>query len=349
MFNLLSILQQLGHKVTFVPANLAYEQPYVGLLQERGIEVIHAPYAKSVESYIVKHARHFDVIVLSRANVADRFIGWINKYAPDALVIFDTVDLHFVREQRMAEVFQSASLRRLAEKRKRQELAIASRADITLVVSPVEKSILEEMAPELSVEIVSTIHETQGGATSFEQREGILFIGGFHHPPNVDAVVYYVQEIVPLIRQELGEITHYIVGSNPPLRVISLAADDIEVTGYVKDVSGYFNNCRLSVAPLRYGSGVKGKVNMSMSYGLPVVATSVAAEGVFLTHESDVLIGDDARSFAHAVVRLYSDEVLWKRLSENGLKNIEKHFSKSVARRALEDILSAHPKAAVFR
>jgi GT2 family glycosyltransferase len=315
MFELLDIFRELGHKVTFVPANLAYQQPYVSNLQERGVEVLYSPYIKSVEKYLRDSGGHFDVIVLSRADVADRFINHVKKYSPDALVIFDTVDLHFLREQRMAEVKNSSSLQRLAENRKKQELDIASKADITVVVSSVEKEFIQESSP-------------------------ILFVGGFEHPPNTDAAIYYVQEILPLIRQRLGGTNTYIVGNNPPPAITSLASRDVIVTGYVEDISNYFNKCRVSIAPLRYGSGVKGKINMSMSYGLPVVGSSIATEGMYLRNDFNALIADDATLFADAVVRLYSDETLWNKLSANGLSNVDKYFSKDIAREALENIFS---------
>jgi glycosyltransferase involved in cell wall biosynthesis len=336
-------MQDLGHKITFIPENLRYQQPYADMLQERGIEVVYSPYSRSLEGYLSKRGRDFEVIILSRADVADKFIDCVRKYAPDALVVFDTVDLHFVREQRMAELKNSSSLRRLAQNRKKQELEIAAKADITLVVSPTEKHVIQECRPELRVQILSNVHEVHGSATAFQDRDGILFIGGFEHPPNSDAVIYYVQEIFPLIRKKLVNTVTYIVGSNPPPAIVAVGSHDIVVTGYVEDVFNYFNKCRLSIAPLRYGSGVKGKVNMSMSYGLPVVATSTAAEGMHLRDEFDVLIADEAESFADAVVRLYTDEALWKKLSENGLKNVEKYFSKSVARKTLADILNITP------
>ncbi|RZB38080.1 MAG: O-antigen biosynthesis protein [Desulfobacteraceae bacterium Eth-SRB2] len=340
MFELLDIFRELGYKVTFVPDNLAYQQPYVSNLQERGVEVLYSPYIKSVEKYLRDSGGHFDVIVLSRADVACRFINYVKEYSPDALVIFDTVDLHFLRERRMAELKNSRSLQRLAEDRKKQELDIASKADITVVVSPVEKEIIQKSSPELRIEIVPTIHEVHGSGSSFQKRDGILFVGGFEHPPNTDAAIYYVQEILPLIRQRLGGTNTYIVGNNPPSAITLLASRDVIVTGYVEDISNYFNKCRVSIAPLRYGSGVKGKVNMSMSYGLPTVVSSIAAEGMFLSDGCDALIADTPKSFANAVVRLYNDEILWNKLSANGLSNVEKYFSKDMAKETLENIFS---------
>lgn len=341
MFRMLDLFQSLSYEASFMPVNLEHRLPYVQQLQERGVEVLCTPYIDSVEAYLDRHAREFSVIVLSRVEVADRHIDRVRRAAPEAFVIFDTVDLHFLREERMARLQSDRHLLDLAMKRREQELSVAGKADVTLVVSPVEQGVIEELSPELEVAILSNIHEVHGRSVSFAGREGILFIGGFNHPPNVDAMRYFIGEVLPLIRRSLGEVPVFIVGSNPPPEVQALASEQVHVTGYVKDVSGYFERCRLSVAPLRYGAGVKGKVNMSMSYGLPVVASRIAVEGMHLHDGVDVLVADDAQGFADSVVRLYSDSDLWAKLSDNGIRNIETHFSIAAARRALERILIA--------
>ena len=130
-----------------------------------------------------------------------------------------------------------------------------------------------------------------------------------------------------------------IVGSKVPETIRALAADDLVVAGWVPDVAPYFEGCRVSIAPLRYGAGVKGKVNLAMSYGLPVVATATSVEGMFLAPGEDVLVADDAAAFADAIVRLYDDEALWRKLAAGGRANIERHFSRAVAKRALARLL----------
>jgi glycosyltransferase involved in cell wall biosynthesis len=154
----------------------------------------------------------------------------------------------------------------------------------------------------------------------------------------VDAVLWYAREVLPQVRQQLPGVTTYIVGSKVPATIRALAAPDFVVTGYVPDVAPFFTDCRLSIAPLRYGAGVKGKVNQSMSYGLPVVATSPSIEGMGLEPGRDILVADDADSFATSLVRLYRDDPLWERLSQGGLANVEERFSSRVARQALEEI-----------
>ena len=335
MQQLMEILVNLGCKVTFVADNLEYRQPYVTALQQSGIEVQFHPYASSVTLLLGTRGDEFDIVVLSRHYIAAKHIDAVRVFAPQALLVFDTVDLHFLREERLAELNASAMEKRAAESRRTEELALIRKADLTLVVSPVEKEILESLDPDAQVMLLSTIHEPLAVGKAFSEREGLLFIGGFRHPPNTDAILWYGNEILPRLRERLPGIKTYVVGMDPPATIKALAAEDLVITGHVPDLTPYLNGCRLSISPLRYGAGVKGKVNHAMSYGLPVIATTPSIEGMHLTPDVDVLIGDDPETFVDAVVRGYRDQELWNALSEAGRENIRKHFSRDVARGAV--------------
>jgi glycosyltransferase involved in cell wall biosynthesis len=179
--------------------------------------------------------------------------------------------------------------------------------------------------------------EPQGA--DFADRRDILFIGAFAHPPNTDAVLWLAGEILPLIQAELPDLVCHVIGAEPPARIRALDCERLKIHGYVPDVRSFFDGCRLSVAPLRYGAGVKGKVNQSLAHGLPVVATHQAAEGMFLKDGVSVLLADEPKAFACAVVRLYRDQALWERLSSGGLEVMEAHFSFAAARRALDELV----------
>ena len=339
MVELLKVLRELDYKVTFAAANLEYREPYVGDLQERGIEVLYRPYVASIEEYLRIKGKQFGTIVLCRVDLAKWLIDTVRRYAPETRVIFDTVDLHFLREERLARVKNSPSLMALAGKRKNTELETAAKADVVIVVSSVEKEILREVDGDLRIEIVSNIHDLHGCERPFHERNHVMFLGGFEHFPNVDAVKFFVTSILPIIQLKLPGIRTYIVGNKPPDDIKALESLNVCITGYVEDLSFYFNECRVFVAPLRFGAGVKGKMNMSMSYGLPIVGTSVAVEGTYLEDEEDVLIADDPQPFAEKVVKLYQDEKLWNKLSRNSMRKLETHFSRAVAKRTLKGIL----------
>jgi hypothetical protein len=208
------------------------------------------------------------------------------------------------------------------------------------VVSPLERAVLASERPFLNVEIVSNVHTLRGRRAGFDARQDILFVGGFQHPPNVDGIRWFVSEVWPLVRRELPEARLHIAGSNTPVEVTSLASDSVIVHGWVPDLDPLLDRARVSVAPLRVGAGVKGKINQAMSYGLPVVATSIAVEGMNLEQERQVLIADAPDAFARALTRLYLDGELWARLSDGGLENVRTCFSDTVAEAALRRVIA---------
>jgi len=340
MQSLLEVLTGMHCKVTFVADNLEYREPYVARLQQAGIEVLFHPYVSSIADFLARRGGEFDIVVVSRYYIASKHVDAIRKFAPRALLVFDTVDLHFLREERLAELEGSALVKAAARAKREEELAMIRRSDVTLVVSTVEQKLLHEIVPDSPVMILSNIHEPVDGGKPFAEREGLVFIGGFQHPPNVDAVLWYAQEILPRVREQLPGVKTYVVGSKAPGTIKALAADDLVVTGYVPDVTPFFTGCRVSIAPLRYGAGVKGKVNLAMSHGLPVVATSASVEGMHLAPGEDVLVADDPETFADAIAQVYRDEALWQKLAAGGVENIRRHFSRDVARGAVRKLIA---------
>jgi glycosyltransferase involved in cell wall biosynthesis len=201
--------------------------------------------------------------------------------------------------------------------------------------------VLAQDAPGVRVHVLSNIHRATGSRRPFAERKDLFFVGGYQHPPNIDAAQWFVGSIWPRIRAHLPDLRFHLIGSKAPESVRALAGNGVEFHGYVEDLEPWLDGCRLAVAPLRYGAGVKGKVNMSMSRGQPVVATPMAVEGLYATDGVDLLVAEGAADFADAVVRLYGDEALWNRLSAGGLENVRNHFSVETAQRRLAELLDA--------
>ncbi len=335
-WRLLQVMRSMGCKVTFVADNLQHLEPYVSDLQREGIEVLFHPQVRSVEGFIEEHGNEYDLIVLARYYVAARHIDTCRRHAPNALIVLDTIDLHFLRTRRLAELEGSRSIAQSARSIQEQEIDCIRRVDVTWVVSPVELEVLAREVPQATVTVQTLIHHPVEKPRGFAGREGIMFVGGYRHPPNVDAALFYCREVAPILRERLPGVTTYLIGSNAPAAITKLAGDGIEVVGYVPEIEEWLDKCRLSISPLRYGAGVKGKINHSMSRGLPVVATTPSVEGMHLVPDEEILIGDDPAAFADAIVRLYNDEALWSRLSIAGLANIRRHFSAEAAETALQ-------------
>jgi GT2 family glycosyltransferase/glycosyltransferase involved in cell wall biosynthesis len=340
MFQILKLLRQLGHRVAFIPDNLANETPYAAELQKRGIQVVHYPYIKKVRDYLTAHGSELDVVVLSRCDFARKYTADVRRHAPQSRIIFDTVDLHHVREGGEAELTGDLEMLRNAQQKQELEYQAVEQADETWVVSPLEQQLLQESFPAKSIQLVSNIVDIPGSKMRFSSRRDYLFIGGFQHRPNIDAVLFFAQKIYSLVRQHLPDAKFYVLGGKAPPEIAALATEGIIIAGSQKDVRPFFDGIKLSIAPLRFGAGVKGKINQSMAFGVPVVATSRAVDGMGLRDREDVLIADEPDAFARAVIELYQSEELWARLSANGIEKTRELYSPETARRKLEFLFS---------
>jgi glycosyltransferase involved in cell wall biosynthesis len=339
----MKIFRSLSFGVTFIPAgDLAFLGGYTQDLQRMGIECLYAPFVKDVAAYLEAHGRRFDVVLLYRCHCASAYFESVRKHCPRAKIIFDTVDLHFLREQRQAIIEGSPVMAAQAHETKIKELSLIRQTDRTIVLSAAERNVLikEHAIPDSLLSVIPIVREIPGPRNPFKTRRNILFIGGYEHRPNVDAVVYFASSIWPLVRERLAGVQFFVLGSKPPEEVVRLGEEPgVTVVGYVTDLSEYFDQCRLSVAPLRYGAGIKGKVGTSLSYGVPCVASSVAVEGAGMTDGVEVLIADDSEAFSDAVVNLYTNEDLWNTLSGNGLAFANTHYSMEAGRRKIAEML----------
>jgi GT2 family glycosyltransferase/glycosyltransferase involved in cell wall biosynthesis len=345
LVNLMRLLIREGAHVVFLPANRSADGAYTVALQQLGVECWHAPHAAGIPAWLREHGPRFDVAMVSRHYVASEFLPLLRKHAPQARLLFDTVDLHYLRERRAAELSGDATALRAATRTRELELALIAQADATLVVSETERSLLATDAPQADVRVLSNLHEIAGEGPGWSQRQDLLFVGGFRHPPNVDAVLWFVREVFPRLRTARPGLQFHCIGGDVPAEVQALSAvGGVHIHGHVPDLQPWLDGCRVSVAPLRYGAGVKGKVNQAMAHGLPVVATSPAVEGMHLVDGEDVLVADEAAAFADAVLRLHDDEALWQRIAAHGRANVARHFSVDAARATVRALFLSGPR-----
>jgi glycosyltransferase involved in cell wall biosynthesis len=325
MFSLLRILSDLGYKVTFLPDDLQKKEPYASELQKIGVEVLGG--RVDIEKYLENMGGIFSFVLLSRPEQTFKYVSLIRAYAVNGVVIYDTVDLHWVRFERAAAVHDSRELFERAEYFKSMELFNAACSDVVLTVTDSEKESLLQELPGAKIEVVPNIHDVTNEVKPFSSRKDLMFIGSFFHQPNEDAVFFFVKEIFPMLKEKLSDVKFFVVGSDPSDALLKLNSKEVVVTGYVKDVKPYFENCRVFVSPLRYGAGMKGKIGQSMSYGLPVVTTTIGAEGIGLVNYENALIAEDPKDFADLILKLYTDENLWNTISLNARIHIEKNYS----------------------
>ena len=219
------------------------------------------------------------------------------------------------------------------------ELNGVKRCDLVAAVTGSEAELIRDYAPDRTVVVLPNVHQVdKDSMRPFHSRSDLLFIGGFDHEPNVDAVLYLVGEIMPRVTAE-EDVRLWVVGSNPPPEITALQSPSCVVTGFVPDADAYFHHAKVFVAPLRFGAGMKGKLGHALALGLPIVTTSVGAEGMDLNHEEHLLVRDEPDAFAAAVVRLYRDRALWERFAHAGQLVVEQRWTPEVMRRRLSELL----------
>ena len=340
-FNLLLLLREMDFQVTFIPVdNFLYMPEYTTALQRAGIEVLYAPYVTTVDQHLKEYGNRYNLAFLFRPGVVERHLKAIRKLCPQAKVLFHTVDLHFLRMSREAELQSDKAKQKVADKMKQRELAAIRAVDVSIVHSTAELEILRSLLLDAKLHVFPLIMDIKGTSKTFVERRDIVFIGGYQHTPNVDAVKYFVKEIMPLLRKQLPGVRFFVVGSKPSAEIRELVSDDVIVTGFVEDLTTLLDKMRISVAPLRYGAGIKGKIGTAMAVGLPVVATTIAAEGMSLNNGENILVADGAMQFANEIVSLYEDETLWKRISHNGLVFADNAWGAEEAWNTLHKILA---------
>jgi glycosyltransferase involved in cell wall biosynthesis len=273
-----------------------------------------------------------DVAWISRPDLLQRYAPIIRQ-TTQAKIVYDTVDLHFVRLQREMAVTGHethwATMREL-------ELQMARAATHTVVTTEDERRLLREEGVRASV--VPIIEAPAMSPAPFAQRRDVLFLGNYTHEPNVDAAVWLAHEIMPYVWEQLPDARLVLAGADPSPHIEKLACERISVTGYVPDVAHLFDSARVFAAPLRFGAGMKGKIVQSLAHALPVVTTLTGAEGIGLTHGCNALIREDARPFADAIVRLYTDRELWDTLALNSRETAQQ-FAPLTVRAAVKAVL----------
>lgn len=272
-------------------------------------------------------------------NSLKKYLGRIQKNLKNTTTIFDMVDIHFLRYKRALEIHpRKTSLLKRYKKYFSIETQIAKNVDLVVAISEVEKKIMSEYLDPEKIITISNVHYPKvnpADLKSFESRNDLVFIGSAH-TPNIDAIHYICQEIMPIVWEKLPDANLKIVG-NVNEHIKDINHPNVHFLGYVESIDAIFNESKMMVAPLRYGAGVKGKIGQAFEYYLPVVTTEIGAEGMFLKNGENALITNDAISFAQNIIELYQNKELWEKLSNNSEKSLYP-FSKEKLKETIIEI-----------
>ena len=336
----IELVQSLGYKVTFVPLNLAHFGSYTEDLERAGVEMIHAPFFLSVAEFLERRAAEFDAVYITRYYVADEVVARIRQLAPNARIILNNADLHFLRELRTAlstnDADRMANMRRVRD----LELDMMKKADVVLSYNEVEHSVIASHTDgEARVMTCPWVVDIPDTVAPLDGRAGISFLGSFNHHPNTEGVIWFCREVMPLLDRAKTPLSIYGSGMGEDIR--SLAGEGIDPVGFVDDVADAYDRHRIFVAPLLSGAGIKGKVLSALAHGIPCVLSPVAAEGIGLRHGHDCMVVERPQDWADAIAALSGDDALWAAVSKAARGYAAQRFSFAAGREKMRAAFEA--------
>lgn len=344
MKGIIEALLALGCRITLLPDDRHRSIPYGPELEQMGVEIWYGDL--NVYGELAAIGPELALVIVCRPHTSSRWLDLIRELARSASVVYDTVDLHWLREVRrggekgagyVSRGSKAAALREI-------ELALMRACDATLVVTREERALVETDVPDSVVWVAPNVNAVREDVPPVESREGVIFIGGFEHPPNTEAAVRLVRQVMPIVWRRLGPVPVTIVGGSAPPEVLDLASTQVEVAGWLPEVDSALDGARVMLAPLTWGAGLKGKVTQALAAGLPVVTTSIGAEGLDATDGDQLLVAEDDDELAERVIRVLTDDELWKSLSAAGKELAENLCSPRVMLQTLDEILRAGPE-----
>jgi len=323
------------HRFSYSKANEKYKQ----FLENSGVECFSCvnKYPQNITDFIELISKHkFDVAVFLHYFIFNDYASQLRKTQPDCHLILDTVDLHFLREKRQAEVTRTENCRKQAENTRLREFRALQDADSVWVVTEKEKEILLKsiIKIDFNISVIPNIHRNYDKLIGFEKTNGIVFLGGYRFPPNKDAIEFFMKEIHPILNKSLPGLKITIAGSSPPKHFSNYKDifPNVNVSGFIKDHRTMIKSHRVAIAPLRFGAGMKGKIGEYLCCGLPVVTTSIGAEG-FGFNGNEVIIADNPKDFAKGVIQLYSYKEIWETYRNNGVSFMKQFTPESVGKK----------------
>ncbi len=339
----LKVFLSLGARIIYLVDNMLYSDKYTVFYQQMGVFVTYGKRWDEKRMLLLeRYLDQFQYAFLNRPQVASKYVHFLRRN-PNVIIAHFGCDLHYLRLQREYEVTGDNNILEAAEKIKEIETSLIEQVNFTGYPSRAEVDLLKKNFPKFHIQYFPLYYYKEYNKVCRKKNtEGILFVGGFEHRPNIDAAIWLINEIIPLIRETGINDKVFLVGSKPPEEILALQRSDIIVTGYITDeeLQKLYEDCKVAVAPLRFGAGMKGKVLEAMYYGIPLVTTDIGAEGLW--DISNILkIGNDKKEISEKIIEIYNSKELENTISQKEYSYIIKYFGK----KQIQDIILNHIKS----
>jgi glycosyltransferase involved in cell wall biosynthesis len=279
------------------------------------VEVVMRPLEEELREFV------YEICIISRPHNFERFAPLIRKYQPACKICYDVESLFYRRLEKQAKIEPDPSRRqRLAAEAARGlelESSIARSADRLVCISMEERDILERVVDHAPIDFILPVaRSVRPSQSGFGSREALaIFVSGWMagpDSPNADGFIWFCKQVLPHLRAIVPHARVLATGGSPPANVLALAEPSVVIGGFVADLAAVYDRARVAISPIRFGAGVKIKTIEAMQFGIPVVATTVGAEGLSIDYRDAVDITDDAETFAKRIAVLMTNETAWE-------------------------------------
>ena len=340
-FMYLNLYQRLGLQVTFLGNDFQKIEPYTTILQQKGMEILYGDSFKNesyLDNWFKDNLKYFKFVYLQRPDIGQKYIDLIRKYFSGKIFYF-AHDLHHIRLAREYNITHDKNKYIESETVKQIEMEIFNKVDIIHVVGDFEYNYFKEKFENKIIRNIPLfIYENNYDIIEkdFSKRNGLIVVAGLLHAPNADGVLWFAKEVYPKIIDKFTEMIWYIVGSGIPDEIKNLESKNIKIKGFLSDEELHllYQKCRIAIAPLRFGAGVKGKILEAAHNQIPIVTTSIGGEGLDKSLGA-FIVEDNAEKMAKLICELYEDLPKLKQMSDSGKLLIEKYFSLDKAKEIL--------------
>jgi len=336
-------LQKSGCQLTFYPNTFPHEESLKECYRDfpQNIEIALYFGHNNFQDFLEKRSDYYDIIWVSRPHNMKFNMAALEKYRNRYKIIYDAEAIFAERILGQAQLNHTRLSNEKYLEMLNEEIMLCKKADKVVAVSQIDADKIKSYGLQ-HLHILGHTLKVQPGSLDFDHRKDLLFVGNMDNDdtPNVDSILWFANEVFPLIKIEIPGIALHIVGSNKANSIKAIVLDDIHQYGKVENLSDYYNRSRVFVAPTRFSAGVPYKIHEAAANGLPVVATRLLA-GQLEWKSNEMLLASDAdkTSFAEAVVRLYSNQSLWEMIRQNALDRIKEDFSVLAYEKTIVEIL----------
>ncbi len=362
---ILNIMSDLGYLVTFYPTDISYSESWQETYADlrTNIEIVKDWGLQKLEEFLKKRQNYYDIIFISRPHNMSYLNSTLERHdfldnvntvvgygeatspSPTVKIIYDAEALYCLRDFAYQELQNKPVTEEIKSQKVKEELALASNSNLIISVSPLEREKFVEYGYK-NVEVLGHSLACYPTEKQFNERKDILFVGSIYdlNSPNADSIIWFIQEILPSIKKELGEeVNLIIVGNNSVPEIkdhIPVESENlVQMKGRVDNLLDFYNSCRLFIAPTRFAAGIPHKVHEAAAYGLPIVTTFLIARQLQWQNEQDLLVADNPQNFALQCIKLYQDESLWQRIRDSALAKVESQCSPEAFTQKIKNIL----------